>query len=177
MPFLLELTLSENIIYWLTDKVYRPPMPPTSSKPLDHIIIVDTFGERAQQLAIAVGGQAEETEILPVDKDKPDQIRQDFSVKVRDLLNRQRRVMVFFDVCAGVRGGIINVLRQAEQETGRGTRRVLISCYHSRVIGQGFKDRGVSRSGIRHVHYTLDDRSWLEKVEGLFKENPPVSFS
>ena len=77
--------------------------------------------------------------------------------------------MCFFDCYSAVKGGVVEVLRKIEEEVGTGTRKALVSCHHGAKINRGFKKRGVSREGIRHVRYDLEGK-YLDDIDALFED-------
>ena len=137
-------------------------------KTLDNVIIVDTVEERAQKAAGVVSMAATEVETVLLVGDEADVLRAGFVDRIRGLLSDDRRVMVVFDHVSGVKEGIVDALRTVEEETGVGTRKILLSCHHGTRLNKGFKARGVSREGIRHVRYSMDDGRWMKALDELF---------
>lgn len=135
---------------------------------LDNIIVVDTVEERARKAASVASMAANEVETVLLVGDEADVLRAGFVDRIRGLLSDGKRVMVVFDHVAGVKEGIVDALRVAEEDTGVGTRKILLSCHHGTRLNKGFKKRGVSRKGIRHVRYSMDDGRGMKALDELF---------
>lgn len=76
--------------------------------------------------------------------------------------------MTIFDFIAGVKLGFLEQVRKLENETRNGVRKILCVCHSAGQINRGFKQRGISRDGFRHIVYRGDSRQYLEEIGQLF---------
>jgi len=138
---------------------------------LDEIIIIDSSVERGQDIKTLLSGRSKIVELILMDADNIKPAQDEFRKNINDLLQNKSSVMVFLNCLAGVRGGILTILREAERVHNIGTRRILVSCKSGGQVKRGFRKRGLRLgSGIRHIRYGLDGR-YLEKIDELFRFN------
>ncbi len=141
---------------------------------LDTIFVVDSFkdgtGEfnRAKEIAALVADKAGEVRIVEMDLGNKEEITHGFQTALRGLLADGKGVMVCFNCPSAVSGGILAATRSTEVETGNITRKILISCHGTHYVNRGFKRRGVSRDGVRHIVYDHDRARHQEKLLDLF---------
>lgn len=139
------------------------------TKILDKIFIADTMGERAKAAAYVVQSRAKMVEVIPIAKERSEVDLNVFRAKIETALSNGEDVMVIFDACAGVKGDVLDTLRNTEKVHKKGTRRILLSCYGPGKIKRGFKKRGVPYKGIRQVRYRYDNNQmWMDDLDQLF---------
>lgn len=138
---------------------------------LDRVIIVDTntTSGRADEVAtIARQRGVKNVDVIAMKENDVSPACEAFSLLIRSSLENKECVMVICNCIAGVRGGIISILLEAERDANVGTRRVIFSCFSSNRIKKGFAQRGIPREKFYHVKYDAYTE-YLRKFYGLLE--------
>ena len=135
---------------------------------LDRVIVVDNHEPRATAVSHLVSKHAATVEVLLDSDNGPSNASSKLRERINQCLADGENVMVVFCCMTGVRGGIVNILREAERIHEKGTRRFLVDCNPPSKVNRGFKQRGVSRKGIKHVVYDQDGK-WQNEFSDLME--------
>ncbi len=150
---------------------------------LDKLIVIDPNNERAEFAAHVVGEFADQTVVIdyslgedsdPNCIDSPEvlskeieRVQEAFRNEVSATLKDKKVLMVIFNIHACVKAELLMILRELEEEYGFGSRKILYTCKSRSAVTRGFRRRGISRKGVRHIQERKDPKIDLEALRAL----------
>jgi len=144
---------------------------------IDSMIIADTHWPRAMELVDFARKMPEVDQkgvgLVYADRDQEMAVKdmgRNFERLIRLALKKpQNNNLVIMNLFAATEGRVLEILRAAEEEYGRQTRRFLITCKTHSKVAQALGDQ---RPLLHRIPYNADRSDYLELLEQAVHQSP-----